>query len=128
RARVVTDAMFMAAAHTLADCVDQVDLNQGSLYPALPRIREVSSRIAAAVAGIAYQTELGECPAPNDLIGYVRARMYEPSYSVCAAAPSKYPTFGPGPMQVRHKPSGLANPPRVTETPLLLKLKHPLIR
>jgi malate dehydrogenase (oxaloacetate-decarboxylating)(NADP+) len=80
RARVVTDAMFMAAAHTLADCVDQADLNQGSLYPALPRIREVSARIAAAVAGIAYQTELGEGPAPNDLIGYVRAQMYEPSY------------------------------------------------
>jgi malate dehydrogenase (oxaloacetate-decarboxylating)(NADP+) len=80
RSKVVTDEMFMAAAHTLADCVDQVDLNQGSLYPALPRIRDVSARIAAAVATIAFQRGLAGNPTPNDILGFVRAQMYDPAY------------------------------------------------
>jgi malate dehydrogenase (oxaloacetate-decarboxylating)(NADP+) len=41
-ARLVTDEMFMAAAHTLAYLVNHDDIEQGSLYPALPRIRDVS--------------------------------------------------------------------------------------
>jgi len=72
--------MFMAAAHSLADCVGRDDLDQGSLYPALPRIREVSARIAAAVAQVAYQRGLADGPAPNDLLGQVRSQMYEPHY------------------------------------------------
>ena len=38
------------------------DLEQGSLYPALPRIREVSAHIAAAVADVAYQRGLATGP------------------------------------------------------------------
>ncbi|WP_407160621.1 NAD-dependent malic enzyme [Bradyrhizobium sp. STM 3557] len=79
-ARLVTDEMFMAAAHTLANCVTGADLEQGSLYPALPRIREVSAHIGAAVASVAYQNGLATGPAPNDLLGYVEAHMYDPRY------------------------------------------------
>jgi len=78
--RLVTDEMFMAAAHTLADSVSKTDLEQGSLYPALPKIREVSAQIAAAVAGVAYQRGLASGAIPNDLIEYVRSQMYDPSY------------------------------------------------
>ena len=70
---------FRAAARTLADCVDQADLDQG-FYPALPRIREASARIAAAVAAIAYLRGLSDGSAPNDLIGFVRSQMYDPYY------------------------------------------------
>ena len=56
------------------------DLAQGSLYPALPRIREVSARIAAAVADVAYQRGLAEGPAPNDVKALVQSQMYEPNY------------------------------------------------
>ncbi len=79
-ARLVTDEMFMAAAHALADCVTESDLDQGSLYPALPRIREVSAHIAASVANVAYQRGLANGTAPNDLIGYVQSQMYNPRY------------------------------------------------
>ncbi len=79
-AKLVTDEMFMAAAHTLAQCVTEADLAQGSLYPALPRIREVSAQIGAAIADVAYQRGLASGPPPNDLIGYVQSQMYDPHY------------------------------------------------
>ena len=78
--RLVTDEMFMAAAHTLANLVSEEDLKQGSLYPALPRIREVSANIAAAVAEIAYNRGFATGPAPKDLLAYVQSQMYDPRY------------------------------------------------
>ena len=78
--RLVTDEMFMAAAHTLAQMVSEADLEQGSLYPALPRIREVSAKIGAAVAEVAYKRGLAAGEAPNDLLDYVQSQMYDPRY------------------------------------------------
>ncbi len=79
-ARLVTDEMFMAAAHTLAYLVNKDDIAQGSLYPALPRIREVSAHIAVAVAEVAYKRGLATVPAPNDLMAFVQSQMYDPHY------------------------------------------------
>ena len=79
-ARLVTDEMFMAAARTLARLVSEEDIEQGSLYPALPRIREVSAQIAAAVADVAYKRGLAAGQPPNDLLEYVQAQMYDARY------------------------------------------------
>ena len=79
-ARLVTDEMFMAAARTLAQLVSEEDIEQGSLYPALPRIREVSAQIAAAVADVAYKRGLAAGQPPNDLLAYVQAQMYDARY------------------------------------------------
>ena len=79
-ARLITDNMFMSAARTLANLVTQSDLDQGSLYPALPRIREVSAHIAAAVAQIAYQHVLAAGSVPNDLLAHVQSQVYDPRY------------------------------------------------
>jgi malate dehydrogenase (oxaloacetate-decarboxylating)(NADP+) len=79
-ARLVTDEMFMAAAHTLAYLVDPDDIEQGSLYPALPRIRDVSAHIAAAVAEVAYKRGLATVPRPNDLMAFIGSQMYDPHY------------------------------------------------
>ncbi len=78
--RLVTDEMFMAAAHTLAQLVSEADLEQGSLYPALPRIREVSAHIAAAVAEVAYKRGLAAGQPPKDLLAYVQSQMFDPRY------------------------------------------------
>jgi len=79
-ARHITDDMFMTAAHTLAHLVTESDLAQGSLYPALPRIREVSAHIAAAVADTAYKNGLAGKPRPQDVLADVQSQMYDPHY------------------------------------------------
>jgi len=80
RAARVTDEMFMAAARALADQVSEADLAQGSLYPSLPRIREVSAAIATAVATTAYRLGVAQAPRPSEIEAHVRAQMYEPRY------------------------------------------------
>jgi malate dehydrogenase (oxaloacetate-decarboxylating)(NADP+) len=79
-ARLITDEMFMSAAGTLATLVSESDLEQGSLYPALPRIREVSAYIAASVAQVAYQRGLARKELPSDTLAHVKSQMYEPAY------------------------------------------------
>jgi malate dehydrogenase (oxaloacetate-decarboxylating)(NADP+) len=78
--KLVTDEMFMAAAHTLAYLVTPEDIEQGSLYPSLPRIREVSAHIAEAVAEVAYRRGLATAPKPNDLMSFIESQMYDPQY------------------------------------------------
>ena len=81
RARHVTDEMFMAAVRALCDSVTEQDLAQGSLYPPLASVREVSARIAAGVAAVAFDRGLAAVPRPADLLAHVRERMYEPVYA-----------------------------------------------
>jgi malic enzyme len=50
KARQVTPNMFSAAARTLANCVDEDMLSQGALFPPITDVREVSRRVAHAVA------------------------------------------------------------------------------
>ena len=76
----VTDEMFMTAARELAKSVRQSDLDQGSLYPSLQEIREVSLKIATAVAEIALGSGLATVDRPADLTAFVRSQMYVPSY------------------------------------------------
>ncbi len=80
RARHVTDRMFLAAARALASLVAAEDLAVGRIYPALRRIREVSARIAVAVAEVAFQEGLARVPRPADLAALVEAHMWKPVY------------------------------------------------
>jgi len=79
-ATLVTDEMFMAAARTLAGLVTDDDLKQGSLYPALPRIREVSVQIAAAVARVAYRRSLAAQQKPKNLLARIKGQVYDARY------------------------------------------------
>jgi len=77
----VTDRMFMAAARTLAAQVSDADLAQGSLYPPLNRVRDVSAFIAAAVIEEGLSAGLAGIEPPTDMLAYVRSQMYVPQYS-----------------------------------------------
>ena len=81
RSTRVTDEMFMAAARTLAASVGEDDLAQGSLYPPLNRVREVSAHIATAVAEVAFRNDLAGIERPDDVLEYIRSQMYEPEYA-----------------------------------------------
>jgi malate dehydrogenase (oxaloacetate-decarboxylating)(NADP+) len=79
-ARRVTDDMFMTAARTLAGTVTDADLARGSLFPPLDHIRNISARIAAAVAATAVDRGLAAVPQPADYEALVNALVYVPGY------------------------------------------------
>ena len=76
----VTDEMFFVAAKTLASLVTEEDLAMGRVYPDLQRIREVSAKIAVAVAEVVFTRKLTSMPHPADIASYVLAQMYQPEY------------------------------------------------
>lgn len=78
--RRVTDEMFITAARTLASMVTDEDLAMGRVYPDLKRIREVSARIAVAVAELAFAQGLTRIPRPADVPAAIEAAMYDPRY------------------------------------------------
>jgi malate dehydrogenase (oxaloacetate-decarboxylating)(NADP+) len=79
-ARRATDAMFLAAARTLARCTSDADLAQGSLYPPLAGVRPVSAEIACAIAEIALRDGQADLERPEDLVQLVQSEMYDPRY------------------------------------------------
>ena len=80
RSRVVTDEMFLAAAHSLANQVSQADLDLGRIYPKLSHIRHVSARIATDVATMAYDKGYTDRPRPDDVLEDIQQHMYHPVY------------------------------------------------
>ena len=76
----VTDEMFAAAARALDEQVTEEDFRLGRIYPPLSRIREVSFRIALAVARIAFSRGLTAMEEPADLAGHIRSKMYDGLY------------------------------------------------
>lgn len=79
-ARRVTDAMFHAAAQTLAGIVSPDSLEQGLLYPPVREIRSVSAHIARAVAEVAFRDGLATKPKPRDLDAALGRIIWDPRY------------------------------------------------
>jgi malate dehydrogenase (oxaloacetate-decarboxylating)(NADP+) len=77
----VTEEMFFAAAKTLAGMVTEEEYAVGRIYPKLDRIRDVSVAIGVAVAEVAFRRGLTKMARPDDLVGYVKAKMYNPAYA-----------------------------------------------
>ncbi len=85
-ARKVTDEMFYAAAKTLAHMVTEEELNSGTVYPDLGKIRQISLAIATAVCRLAYDNGLARYAEPEDIRQHVRDCMYHPDYRPYIAA------------------------------------------
>jgi malate dehydrogenase (oxaloacetate-decarboxylating) len=78
RARRVTDTMFMAAAKALADCSPSKTDPKANLLPPLSQIREISFKVALAVAQQAIKE--GKAAPCKDLEQKIRQKMWMPQY------------------------------------------------
>jgi len=77
----IPDTMFLTAARTLADLISEKDLEAGTLYPPLTRIRQISAAIATTVVERALEDGIARLdPVPEDLRSAIEATMYDPSY------------------------------------------------
>lgn len=74
----ITDYDMYLAAKTLADCVSDEQLKQGSLYPPLSNVREVSAKIATSLALHAHKIGVATLTKPHDMESYVKSLMYDP--------------------------------------------------
>mmetsp|Transcript_33028 Transcript_33028/g.105215 ORF Transcript_33028/g.105215 Transcript_33028/m.105215 type:complete len:505 (-) Transcript_33028:2160-3674(-) len=89
RARSISDLAFLAAAEVLATISTDEELAGGRLFPRFSRIREVSVKVAAKVAGVMCEEGAG-VPPPHGLAGgwehEVREAMYHPGGSALVRA------------------------------------------
>ena len=80
QASYISDEMFMAAAKALSSQVDSEQLEQGSIYPPLNQLRQVSFNIALAVAEMAYKQGYAQVPLPENLSKAINELIYDPTY------------------------------------------------
>jgi malate dehydrogenase (oxaloacetate-decarboxylating)(NADP+) len=76
----VTDEMFVAAAHAVADQVPSALLAQGLLYPLQSNILETEIQTAARVAQVIFDAGLARVGRPADLVALIRQHVYRPEY------------------------------------------------
>ena len=79
--REVTDAMFLAAAETVAAHVSPERLESGALYPRVADLRVVSREIAIRVADEAIRAGLSPLPADTDVPALIDGAMWWPAYA-----------------------------------------------
>ena len=79
-ARLVTDRMFVAAAHALSACSPARRGDGAALYPPLEETRTVARQVALAVGAVAVEDGLAEPQTTPDLDARIRAAMWEPEY------------------------------------------------
>jgi malate dehydrogenase (oxaloacetate-decarboxylating) len=89
-ARRVTDAMFVAAARVLSEFAPALHDPEAPLYPPLEQVREISFKVALAVAREAQRAGLTKLDLDN-LEQTVNGRMWKPHYvPLRRAAPDRY--------------------------------------
>ena len=81
-AKTLNDDDFYIAAQCLAGLVSQDRLDTGCVYPSLDDIRQVSVRIAAAVARAVFESGRSSLaqPYPQDVLEHVKSFVWTPKY------------------------------------------------
>jgi len=80
----VTDSLFLAAAHRLADCVGQERLEAGAIYPDQKELRNVAAQVAAAVIGQVQRPRADQSKDRESIEQRVHEAMWFPEYAAYA--------------------------------------------
>jgi malic enzyme len=80
----VTDSLFLAAAHRLADCVGQDRLDAGAIFPDQKELRNVAAHVATAVIGEVQRQQGGQPDGREPVEPMVRKAMWFPEYPTYA--------------------------------------------
>jgi malate dehydrogenase (oxaloacetate-decarboxylating)(NADP+) len=80
QAKRVTDAMFIEAAHAVADQVTAEQLKLGMLFPPQSNMLETEIKTAARVARLVFEEGLAGVPRPDDCEAFIRSHLYKPEY------------------------------------------------
>jgi malate dehydrogenase (oxaloacetate-decarboxylating) len=78
--RHVTDAMFVEAARALSELAPTKTDPTAPLYPSAEQVREISRRVALAVAREAQRAGLADPLLPDELESYIEAAIWSPHY------------------------------------------------
>ncbi|KRX27553.1 NADP-dependent malic enzyme, mitochondrial [Trichinella nelsoni] len=88
-ARHIPDEVFLIAAQVLSNLVTEKHMEEGRVYPPLNVVREISVKIAAAVAEQCYESGEAACfPKPDDMEAFIRSKVY--SYEYDSYVPDMY--------------------------------------
>lgn len=79
KAKTIPEGIFLTAAKTLADQVSDSDLANGSLYPALSEVRNLSAGIATAVAAYCFDHGIAQVERPANLHQAIVDSMWSPT-------------------------------------------------
>lgn len=80
QARRVTDEMFIAAAHGVAEQVTQAELDAGLLYPPQTDILQTEIATAQRVAEVIFARKLAGVERPADMKAFIKSKLYTPEY------------------------------------------------
>ncbi|XP_077286145.1 NADP-dependent malic enzyme-like [Arctopsyche grandis] len=120
----IPETMFLRAAQTLANFVEQADLDKGSVYPPLKAIREISLAIAIEVAKMAYEEGLASVyPDPKDYDRFIKSQLYNPNYERSLPITYTWPEDNPEHYTVRPLPKTLRPEGKEQRSPIIFD-KH----
>jgi malate dehydrogenase (oxaloacetate-decarboxylating)(NADP+) len=80
RSRRVTDEMFVAAAHGVAEQVTPAELDSGLLYPPQSDILPTEIQTAQRVAEVIFNRGLATVQRPRDIRAFIESQLYTPQY------------------------------------------------
>ncbi len=84
RPKRITDEMFIAAAHALAEQVSSQEREKGLLFPPQRDVFNVEVMTAMKVARMIFDQKLATVEEPADLVAWTESQVYKPEYKTAS--------------------------------------------